>query len=99
MYARLLRMEVVVDRLREAEECFGRDILPLCQKQKGFRGALFLKDAKTGECIAFTFWEDEEAMLASERNRFFQEQVTKLLRFFTAVPIRETYEVAVIDRA
>ncbi len=98
MHARLLRMELVVDRVREVEELFSRDIIPLCQKQDGFRGAYFLKEPKTGECIAITFWKDEESMLASERNHFFQEQVAKLLRFYTAVPVRETYEVAVTDK-
>jgi heme-degrading monooxygenase HmoA len=85
MHARLLRMNVVADRIREIEDVFGREIIPLCRKQDGFQGAYFLKDGGTGECIAFTFWRDEEAMLANERNRFFQEQVAKLLRFFTAV--------------
>jgi heme-degrading monooxygenase HmoA len=99
MHARLLRMEVVTDRVRDVEEIFGRDIIPLCQKQDGFRGAYLLKDPRSGECVAITFWKDEAAMLANERSHFFQEQVAKLLRFYTAVPVRETYEVAVEDEA
>ncbi len=99
MQARLLRMTVVPDRVGEVEELFDGEIIPLCRKQAGFRGAHFLRDAATGECVAITFWKDEAAMLANERNRFFQEQVAKLLRFFTAVPVRETYVVAVEDKA
>jgi heme-degrading monooxygenase HmoA len=90
-------MDIVPDRVRDVEELFGRDILPLCRTQEGFCGAYFLKEPKTGECVAITLWKDEAAMLANERNHFFQEQVAKLLRFYTAVPVRETYEVAVKD--
>ena len=99
MQARLLRMNIVAARVREVEELFAGEIVPLCRKQPGFRGGYFLRDAATGECMAITFWKDEAAMLANERNRFFQEQVAKLLRFFTSVPVRETYEVAVEDEA
>lgn len=97
MYARLLRMDVVLDRVRDVEDIFSRDIIPLCRKQAGFRGAYFLNEPGSGECLAITFWKNEEAMLANERSHFFQEQVAKLLRFYTAVPVRETYEVAVED--
>jgi heme-degrading monooxygenase HmoA len=91
-------MEVVVDRIREVEDLFSRDIVPLLRRQDGFRSAYFLKDPMTGNCLAMTFWESENAMLASERSHFFQEQVAKLLKFFKAVPVRETYAVAVDDR-
>jgi hypothetical protein len=36
-------------------------------------------------------------MLASERSRFFQEQVAKFIGFFTAPPIRESYEVLLLE--
>jgi heme-degrading monooxygenase HmoA len=91
-------MEMVVDRIHEAEDLFRRNIIPLCQKQEGFQRAYFLRDSKTGECVAMTFWANEETMLANERSHFFQEQVAKFLKFYTAVPVRETYEVAVKDR-
>jgi heme-degrading monooxygenase HmoA len=91
-------MELIVDRVREAEALFRKKVVPLCQEQDGFEGAYFLEDAKSGECLVMTFWTSEEAMLANERNHFFQEQVAKFLKFYTAVPVRETYEVAVKDR-
>jgi hypothetical protein len=97
MYVRLLRMELVVGRIQEAEDLFIKNIVPLCQKQVGFERALFLMDLETGGGMAMTFWASEDAMLANERNHFFQEQVAKMLKFYTAVPVRETYEVAVRD--
>jgi heme-degrading monooxygenase HmoA len=98
MFVRLLRMELVVDRIDEARDLFVKDIIPLCRKQDGFRGAHFLKDPKSGHCVAMTLWNTEAAMLANERSRFFQEQVAKFLKYFAAVPIRETYEVVVNDK-
>jgi heme-degrading monooxygenase HmoA len=99
MHVRLLRMELVVDRIQEAEDLFRKNIVPLCQKQAGFERAYFLKDPASGNCLAMTFWASEADMLASERSHFFQEQVAKMLKFYKAVPVRETYEVAVNDRA
>jgi quinol monooxygenase YgiN len=86
-------MEFKKDKVKEAADLFKRSVLPLCKKQAGFTGAYYMTDSKTGGAIAITFWVDEQAMLASEENRFFQEQVGKFVQFFSAPPIRETYEL------
>jgi heme-degrading monooxygenase HmoA len=91
-------MELLVDRIQEVEDLFNKEIIPLCKKQDGFQGIYLLKDTATGNCVVMTFWESEDAMLASERSHFFQEQVAKMLKFYKAVPVRETYELAVDDR-
>jgi heme-degrading monooxygenase HmoA len=80
VFARILRMQLKKDKVEEAANLFKRSVVPLCRKQRGFKGAYYMTDAKTGEGVAMTLWENREAMLASEENRFFQE--------------REAYEVA-----
>ena len=97
MFARLLRIQLKVDRIDDAVRLFKTNVVPQCKKQKGFKGAYFMTDQKTGEGVVITVWTSEEAMLANERSHFFLEQVTKLLGFFAKAPIRETYEVAVRD--
>lgn len=97
MFARLLRMQTKIDRIDEASKLFEESVIPLCKTQKGYKGAYFLSDRKTGQSIPITLWESEEDMLANEQSRFFQEQLVKFMGFFTAPPIREAYEVIVQD--
>jgi len=45
--------------------------------------------------MAMTFWESEDAMLATEASRFFQEQLARFVPFYVKPPIRESYEMTV----
>ncbi len=93
MFARILRMHLRKDKINEASNLFKKGVLPLCKKQDGFEGAFFMTNPKTGEGVSITFWATEKSMLASEENRFFQDQVAKFVDFFTLAPVREAYEV------
>ena len=97
MHARILRIQTAVDQIDAAVMLFEESVVPLCKNQNGFKGAEYLADRKTGSGLLITLWETEEDMLASERSRFFQEQVAKFIGFFTAPPIRESYEVLLLD--
>src|SRR5215210_782493 len=44
---------------------FRENVVPFTREQGG-RGALLLVDRQTGNAIAITLWEDEEALRASE---------------------------------
>ena len=98
MFARLLRIQTKIERIDEVSKLFEESVIPLCKDQKGYKGAYFLTDRKTGNSIPVTLWESEEDMLATERSRFFQEQVVKFLRFYKSSPIREAYEVVFQDK-
>jgi heme-degrading monooxygenase HmoA len=93
MHARLLRMQVKPERIDEAVRIFAEEVAPGCQAQPGFRGAYFLVDRKLGECLPITLWETEAEMVATEENRFFQNQLMKFLGLFHHGLVREAYEV------
>ena len=97
MFARLLRIKTKIERIDEAAKLFEESVIPLCKNQKGYKGAYFLTDRKTGVSILITLWENEEDMLATESSHFFQEQLVRFMTFFKAPPIREAYEVVVQD--
>ena len=97
MFARLLRLQIKIGRIDEAIKLFEDSVIPLCKNQKGYKGAHFLTDRKTGTCIPITLWESEEDMLATESSHFFQEQLVKFMGLFKAPPIRETFEVIIQD--
>ena len=93
MHARILKIQTEVERIPEAAMLFEESVIPLCKQQNGYKGGVFLSDRKSGQGIVITLWNTKEDMLTSERNRFFQEQVSKFISLFTAPPIREEYEV------
>jgi heme-degrading monooxygenase HmoA len=97
VFARILRIQIDPGRIDAAAMLFEESVVPLCKNQKGFKGAQFLTDRSTGAGLILTFWKSEEDMQASERSRFFQDQVGKFISFFTAPPIRESFEVIYID--
>lgn len=97
MYTRVLIVKMEIDRLDEASKLFEESVIPLCKDKKGYRGAYFLADRKTGKCNLITIWDSEEDMIATEKSRFFLEQIVKFRCFFTSGPIREAYEVVVED--
>ncbi len=76
---------------------FEESVVPLCKNQKGFVGAQYLADRNTGSSLLITIWESEADLQNSERSRFFQEQVAKFIGYFTAPPIRESFEVILLD--
>jgi quinol monooxygenase YgiN len=98
MYARVLRSHFKPDKVNEAARMFEESVIPLCRQQPGFRGAFFMKDAGSGDSVIITLWKNRDAMLASEKNRFFQEQVAKFVPFYREAPIRDAYEVILRDK-
>jgi hypothetical protein len=97
MHARLLKMQVKPERIDEAARLFAEDIVPNCRTQAGYLGSYFLIDRKLGECVPITLWKTEADMMATEENRFFQNQLVKFLGLFRHGLVRETYEVVVAD--
>ena len=97
MFARLLRMHIQENQTDRAAKIFKESVIPLCKNQNGYSGALFLRDEKTSTCLPITLWETEEDLKKTEENRFFQEQIVKIMDLFSDPPIREVYEVILKD--
>lgn len=97
MFARLLRIQTTPDRIDEAAMLFEESVAPLCKSQKGYKGAYFLADRKSGSCLPITLWNSEADLLGTESSKFFQEQLIKFMDFFTEPPIREYFEILYRD--
>ena len=97
MYARLTRIQVRVERVEHSVKIFKESIVPAAKQQKGYRGILLFMNPKTGEGTTLALFDSEKDCLASEENHYYQEQLVKVMNFFTAPPVREGYEVAFSD--
>jgi heme-degrading monooxygenase HmoA len=90
-------MHIQENQTDRAAKIFKESVIPMCKDQKGYSGALFLRDEKTSMCLPITLWDSEEDMIKTEENRFFQEQLVKFMGLFSEPPIREAYEVIFKD--
>ena len=97
MYARLTKMQVRLERLEHSVEIFKESVVPAAKKQKGYRGIYLFLNRKTGEGVTLALFDNEENCLASEENHYYQEQLVKVMSFFTAPVVREGYEVEFSD--
>lgn len=93
MFARMLRIQTHLDRIDAAAKLFEDQVVPSIKTIKGYIGANFMADRKTGNCVIVTMWETEEDLLKTEHSRLFQEQLVKFIQFFITPPTREVYEV------
>jgi len=97
MYTRLTRIQVRVERLEHTVKIFKESIVPAAKEQKGYRGLFLFLNPKTGEGVTLALFDSEKDCLASEENHYYQEQLVKVMNFFTAPPVREGYEVEFCD--
>ena len=95
MYARMTILQVKLENIDDAIRVFRTSIVPEAKKQKGYRGACLLIDRAAGQGRAVTFWRSEKDALANEDNRYYQEQLVKVLSYLSGPMMRESYEVVV----
>jgi heme-degrading monooxygenase HmoA len=95
MFARITTAQTKVAWLDKFIKIYRESIVPAAKQQKGYCGAYFLVDRKTGKGVSITLWDSEEDALANEESRYYQEQLVKVMNIMTKPPIREGYEVSV----
>jgi heme-degrading monooxygenase HmoA len=96
-FARLTITQSKIGSYDEMVKLYRESVVPAAKSQKGYLGILLLGDRKTGKGISIALWESEEDAIANEKSGYYQEQVDKFKKFYTAPPIREGYEVSVKD--
>jgi heme-degrading monooxygenase HmoA len=96
MHARVVTSQLQPGKKDEWIAIARDSIVPALQQQKGFRGFVMLADIDSDKCIAYSMWETEADLKASETSGFYQEQVAKLRSVLAAPPIREIHERTVL---
>jgi heme-degrading monooxygenase HmoA len=92
MFARLMTLQIKENQAAEFPQIFGREILPLLRKQRGFRDELILVTPGKTEATTISLWENKE--LADEYNRETYPEITKIMnRFVVGTPVVKTLEV------
>ncbi len=66
MHARLTTIEGSPDRMDEAARHVQEQTLTQLRQMDGFKGFVALGDRQSGKLVGVAFWEDEEALRATE---------------------------------
>jgi heme-degrading monooxygenase HmoA len=66
MHVRLTTIEGSPDRMDEATRHVQEQALPQLRQMDGFKGFVALGDRQSGKLVGVAFWEDEEALRATE---------------------------------
>ncbi len=66
MYARISTLEGSPEHIDEGLRQVRQNVLPQLHQQEGFKGMVALANRQTGTTLGITFWENEQALKASE---------------------------------
>ena len=92
MFARSVTIRLKPNSVAEFNRTMEKDILPLLQKQKGFRDEISLVASSGTEALGISLWDNKED--AEAYNRTTYPDVQKLLaRVSEGTPQVQTYEV------
>ena len=93
MFARSVTIRIKSNTLAEFNKTLEKEILPLLQKQKGFRDELTLVAPDGSEVVAISLWDHKED--AEAYNRTTYSEVKKLLsKVIEGTPQVQNYEVS-----
>ena len=95
MHARVTTISGSTTEADAGIESFRANVVPLVREEG--KGAILLVDRLSGEAIAITLWEDEEAMRASEESANSLRTQAADQMGATHAPTIGRYEVAVFE--
>ena len=96
MHARVSSLSASAENVDNAVANFRENIVPFT-KEDGGKGSLLLVDRTSGQALAITLWEDEQALSASEERANALRAQAAEVGGTTQTPKVERYEVAVYE--
>jgi hypothetical protein len=92
VYARVVRGEVLKEKLDEAIRLWRESVGPSAKDQPGFKGARLMVDREAGTILSLGLWESAPQLRQSVE--WDQEQIAKFAALFRRAPtIEEGYEL------
>jgi len=93
MFARYVTMRVKSGNLAEFNRILEKEVIPVLQRQRGFRDEIVLTNPGGTEAVGISIWEQKENAETYNREKFpeIQQLLTKVLE---GIPQVKTYEVS-----
>jgi heme-degrading monooxygenase HmoA len=95
MYARAVNVQFQSGKIEEASRIVKDSIVPVMQKQKGFKGQLLLTQ-HDGKAVSINLWETQDDLTLFESSPLYRELMGNLAGVLAGPPSGERYEVSVI---
>lgn len=92
MFARIVSVHIKSSMLSDYTRSFEKDILPVLQKQKGFKDEITLSNPNTPDVIAVSLWENKANAEAYNTNTY-PDVLKTLARLIDGTPKVQTFEV------
>ena len=93
MFARRVTMRLKPNTVSEFNKTLEKEVLPLLQKQKGFRDELTLVSSNGSEVLGISLWDQKQD--AEAYNRAAYPEVQRILsKVIEGTPQVQTYEVS-----
>jgi len=93
MFARFVSMRLKSGNLTEFNRILEKEVIPLLQRQKGFREEIVLTNPSAAEAVGISIWEQKENAESYDRQKF--PEVQQLLaKVLDGTPQVKTYEVS-----
>jgi heme-degrading monooxygenase HmoA len=99
MHARSGAFRLSPDKVDEALSAFENEQLPKYKEQDGYKGFTLLADRDSGEVLGISFWENEDAVSASDELGESARSDIKERGEADADPEAKKWEVVVDDTA
>ena len=93
MYARQTTFIIKRDKNEEAVSIYKNKVVPEAEKQKGFKGALFLSNKNNSKFISLTLWESIDDAVENVKSGYFQAQLDKFDEIVVDTPEKEDFSV------
>jgi quinol monooxygenase YgiN len=93
MFARYVTMRVKSGNLAEFNRILEKEVIPVLQRQRGFRDEIVLTNPGGTEAVGISIWEQKENAETYNREKYpeIQQLLTKVLE---GIPQIKTYEVS-----
>ena len=82
MFCRVTHVQAPEGRVEEGLKLWYDNVLPVTKAREGFKGALSLVDRESGKALSITFWDGEEARLASTEAEYHKRAIERFGVFF-----------------
>jgi len=93
MFARSVTMRIKPNSVAEVNKTIEKEVLPLLQKQKGFRDELVLVSSNASEVLGISLWEQKADAEAYQRTTY--PEVQKILsKVVEGTPQVQNYDVS-----
>jgi len=93
MFARFVSMRLKNGNLTEFNRILDKEVIPLLQRQKGFREEIVLTNPSAAEVVGISIWEQKENAESYNREKFSEVQQL-LAKVLDGTPQVKTYEVS-----